>query len=115
MFWRIEADCVSAQRHFAYSGKSGMHFDTNVRQRLVVFRAQSAPPPLFRRPAKSTGSAGRFVLRRKSLKRRDLRLFSFLSLLPERDAGFARFPAPETSFIAVCLYCRGHKSTAFRV
>ena len=44
MFWRIEADCVSAQRHFAYSGKSGMHFDTNERQRLVVFRAQSAPP-----------------------------------------------------------------------
>ena len=72
-------------------------------------------PTRFKRPAKSMTVAGCFIFSRNTLEQGRLRLFSFQSLLRERDGVWKPERRRKTCFLPVCLYCRGHKSTAFRV
>ncbi len=77
--------------------------------------AANAPPAHFKRPAKSTTAAGRFIFSRNPIEQGRLRLFFFQSLSKERDGVWEQERRRKTCFLSVCLLYRGHKSTAFRV
>ena len=81
---------MSAQRHFACSGKSGMRFDTNERQRLAVSSWQSPPPPNYPRPTVNSTTAGCFIFAASSLKTRQCG-FSFARLYSSLETLFHTF------------------------